>query len=73
MFTDDVYNLWKSKGGEMADRAEARKNLKEYLIENNGNYDAEKIEELFVDCKGGNLKYEYTDRRKAEAELFMSE
>lgn len=72
VFTDEVYNSWKSAGGEKAARAEARKNLKEYLIESNGNYDAEKVEELFVACKGGNLNYEYKDRRKEEAELFTS-
>ncbi len=73
VFTDGKYEEWTSEGGELASRAEARKRLKEYLIEENGNYDAITIEKLFVDCKGGNLSYEYEYRRKEEAELFMSE
>lgn len=73
VFTDGKYEEWISEGGEKANRAEARKNLKEYLIEKNGNYDAIMIEKLFVDCKGANIKYEYESRRKEEAKLFMSE
>ena len=73
VFTDDAYKNWKDKGGESAARAEARKELADYLIGSNGNYDSSMIEKLFVNCKGGSLKYDYKNRREAEAKLFMSE
>lgn len=70
VFTDDAYVGWINKGGEYAIRAEARKNLKEYLINENGNYEEEAISRLFLESKGPSIKYEYEDRRKNEAELF---
>lgn len=72
VFTDTKYNEWMSYGGEYAIRAQAREELRNYLIEYNGNYDSQKIVELFVESKGANIKYEYKDRRTAEAELFNS-
>lgn len=71
VFTNKKYNEWKEEGGEYEKRAEARKELVDYLISNNGNYDSEKLEELFVNSKGGNIEYEYKDRRKSEANLFI--
>lgn len=71
VFTDDVYNSWKSLGGEYAIRADARRELRDYLIDSNGCYNKETIRRLFVNSKGGNIKYEYLGRRTDEAELFM--
>ncbi len=70
VFSSIVYNSWISKGGEHAVRAEARKALKKYLIDYNGNYDSAKISELFIAAKGPNIKYDYLGRRTREAELF---
>ena len=41
-----------------------------YIINNNGKYDQKKIEELFINSKGDNIKYDYKDRREGEAQLF---
>lgn len=70
VFTDSKYNEWIGYGGEHAIRAKARMELKNYLINNNGNYDPNKITELFVNSKGANLKYDYKGRREAEASVF---
>lgn len=70
VFTDDKYNEWKGYGGEYAERAEARKELRDYLINNNGNYDPQSIEDLFVGSKGANIKYDYAGRRREEANYF---
>ncbi|MDO4304900.1 MAG: hypothetical protein Q4D94_13415 [Bacillota bacterium] len=70
VFTDAVYNSWIEKEGEYAVRAEARKCLKEYLINENGNYNEQTIINLFVASKGPNIKYEYITRRTDEANLF---
>ncbi|MDE7001693.1 MAG: hypothetical protein K2P73_15635 [Lachnospiraceae bacterium] len=60
-----------NKGGENKNRAEARKELRDYLIEENGNYNADEIKRLFVNSKGWNIKYDYKTRREEEAEVFM--
>lgn len=80
VFTNEKYVEWKGyaeedeiNGKEYEERAEARIKLRDYIIENNENYDSEKITELFVKSKGANLKYEYEERRTAEAQLFMAE
>lgn len=46
------------------------KELRDYIINNNGKYDPKKIKELFINSKGGNIKYDYKDRREGEAQLF---
>ena len=51
---------------------EAREELRRYLIDENGNYDADRIKELFIESKGANIKYDYKTRRSEEAELFIS-
>ena len=71
VFSDEKYNEWVGYGGEYAERAKARKELRDYIINNNGNYDKTRIEELFVNSKGGNKKYDYKERRTGEAHLFM--
>ena len=74
VFSEDAYNDWINSGVEEKEkRAEARKRLEEYLISANGCYDDQTILQLFVDCKGPNIKYEYTDRRTEEANLFNSD
>ena len=35
-----------------------------------GTYDPIRIEELFVDSKGANIKYDYEGRRRKEANTF---
>lgn len=70
VFSDLKYNEWKSYKGEYALRAEARKELRDYLIDYNKNYSDEKIIELFVKSKGGNINHEYEDRRRKEAIIF---
>lgn len=62
----------KDTAGEYAERAEAREELRRYLIDENGNYDADRIKELFIESKGANIKYDYKTRRSEEAELFIS-
>ena len=44
-----------------------------YIINNNGKYDPKKIEELFINSKGDNIKYDYKDRREGEAQLFTKQ
>ena len=73
VFKDSKYEEWIEYGGEYAIRAVARIELRDYLIENNGNYDKEKLIELFVASKGANMNYEYKGRRASEAELFGSD
>ncbi len=73
VFTDDTYNRWKKAKGEKEKRAEARVALRDYLINNNENYDAKQIKTLFVNSKGANVKYDYKGRREAEADLFSKE
>ena len=68
----EEYEEWKGYGGEYAERAEAREELRRYLIDENGNYDADRIKELFIESKGANIKYDYKTRRSEEAELFIS-
>lgn len=70
VFSDKKYEEWIGLGGEYARRAEARKELRDYIINNNGKYDPKKIKELFINSKGGNIKYDYKDRREGEAQLF---
>jgi RHS repeat-associated protein len=70
VFSDSKYNEWIGYGGEYAKRANARKKLKNYLINNNGNYNSSKITKLFVNSKGANIKYDYKSRREAEANVF---
>lgn len=70
VFADENNNAAIAKGGEIADRAKARVELRDYLINNNGNYDEQTIHNLFVNSKGGNLKYTYEERRTEEANLF---
>ena len=72
VFSQTAYDSWIDQGGEKAKRAKARKELKEYLINNKGNYDDDTIVELFVNSKGPSLKYdvEYVGRRTEEALLF---
>ena len=41
VFSQTAYDSWIDQGGEKAKRAEARKELKEYLIAHNGNYNDE--------------------------------
>lgn len=72
VFTQEKYEEWKGYGGEYAERAEAREELRRYLIDENGNYDADRIKELFIESKGANIKYDYKTRRSEEAELFIS-
>ena len=48
-----------------------RKELRDYIINNNGKYDSQKIKELSINSKGGNIKYDYKDRRKGETQLFI--
>ena len=69
--TEDIYKQEINKGGENENRAEARKELRDYLIEENGNYNADEIKRLFVNSKGWNIKYDYKTRREEEAEVFM--
>ena len=70
VFTDSKYDEWTELGGEYKKRAEARKELRDYIIDNNGNYSSSKITKLFVNSKGGNTKYDYKDRRETESSLF---
>ena len=70
VFTDDSNNAAIADGGKNAERAKARIELRDYLIGNNGNYDEQTINELFVNSKGGNLNYTYEERRTEEANLF---
>lgn len=70
VFTDSKYDEWMGYGGEHALRAQARKELRDYVIANNGNYDAKTLETLFVNSKGANLNYSYKERRRTEANLF---
>ena len=70
--TNEEYEEWKGYGGEYAERAEAREELRRYLIDENGNCDADRIKELFIESKGANIKYDYKTRRSEEAELFIS-
>lgn len=70
VFSNSKYNEWIGYGGEYAKRAEARKELRDYLINNNGNYNSSKINKLFVNSKGGNPKYDFKDRRETEASVF---
>ena len=68
---DNIIEQWKnSLDPEKQRRGYAREALKKYLISNNGNYDDEKNMQLFLDCKGPSMKYEYVSRRTTEAELF---
>ena len=71
VFTEEIYKQEINKGGENENRAEARKELRDYLIEENGNYNADEIKRLFVNSKGWNIKYDYKTRREEEAEVFM--
>lgn len=70
VFSDSKYNEWIGYGGEHAERAKARKKLRDYIIKNNGNYDSSQITKLFVNSKGPNIKYDYKDRRETEASVF---
>ena len=70
VFTDSKYNEWIELGGERAKRAEARKELRDYLINQNGDYNADMITYLFVESKGANIKYDYRSRRETEANVF---
>lgn len=70
VFTDRKYNEWIGYGGEHAIRAEARVELRDYIVNQNGNYDSQKVIDLFVNSKGANIKYTYEDRRRIEANLF---
>ena len=72
VFSDDAYISWVEKGGEYQVRAEARQDLKDYLIAKNGSYDNDKILELFLASKGPSIKYEYVSRRTGEANLFVN-
>lgn len=71
VFTEEIYKQEINKGGENKNRAEAGKELRDYLIEENGNYNADEIKRLFVNSKGWNIKYDYKTRREEEAEVFM--
>jgi hypothetical protein len=70
VFSNSKYNEWIGYGGEYANRAKARKDLKDYLINNNGIYNSNKIIDLFVKSKGANINYDYKDRRETEANVF---
>lgn len=70
VFEISKYDEWVSYGGEYEERAMARKELCEYIINNNGNYDAEKVKVLFIASKGANINYNYEARREREAEVF---
>ncbi|MDE6950943.1 MAG: DUF4280 domain-containing protein [Lachnospiraceae bacterium] len=70
VFTDLKYEEWAGYGGEYKERANARRELRDYIIEYNGNYDADEIIKRFVASKGPNINYEYVDRRTREGELF---
>ncbi len=73
VFTEEKYNEWKGYQGKYAERAEARKELRDYIVNKNGDYDKKTIEDLFVNSKGANVKYDYEERRRKEAEVFMSD
>lgn len=74
VFSEENYNLGIAKGGNAAKRAEARKELLNYLTSNNGNYNGEEIVKLFVNCGGPSLderfKDGYANRREDEANCF---
>lgn len=70
VFSSENYSSGIEMGGRYADRAMGREALREYLIESNGNYDSQVITELFQNSLGGNIKYNYENRRKEEADLF---
>ncbi|MFA9465188.1 MAG: RHS repeat domain-containing protein, partial [Velocimicrobium sp.] len=70
VFSNSKYNEWIGYGGEYANRAKERKELRDYLINNNGNYNSNMIIDLFVNSKGANIKYDYKDRRENEASVF---
>ncbi len=57
-------------GYESDERAEARVELRDYLINTNESYNAERIVDLFVNSKGANMRYSYEARRRTEADLF---
>jgi len=70
VFSNSKYNEWIGYGGEYANRAKERKELRDYLINNNENYNSNMIIDLFVNSKGANIKYDYKDRRENEASVF---
>lgn len=71
VFTNSKYDEWISYGGEYALRAQARKALRDYIINSNGTYNSQTIIDLFVNSKGANIKYTYEERRRTEANLFV--
>lgn len=59
VFSNSKYDEWVGYGGEYAYRAKTRKELRDYLNNNNGNYNSNQIIDLFV-----------KDRRESEASVF---
>lgn len=55
---------------EFEKRAKARKELRDYLIDNNGNYNSIRITKLIDNSKGSNTKFDNNDRRETEASVF---
>ena len=70
VFDDSNYEAGINAGGKYASRAKARRELRDYIINNNGNYSDERIIQLFVNSKGGSIDFEYKDRRTKEANVF---
>lgn len=74
VFSEENYTSGIAEGGKVAERAEARGQLLNYLISNNGNYDDQEIVRLFVNCGGPNLDERfingYRNRREGEANYF---
>jgi GH24 family phage-related lysozyme (muramidase) len=71
VFEDWKYDEWiNSSNRERNIRAEARIELRDYLINKNGAYDSQMITDLFINSKGPNMKYDYQLRREDEARVF---